>query len=208
MSAVLRAMCEEALLIANGQQGRDNTEFTLYNVIPFIYAARDKLLHQLLETGQVGRNYGSGKPGDLGVDNYTYAEMSVGDGYRFTIPSEYADLRANAGISVVPLDPVGENPFIQVAYGYQWSGSQIMNLEGRIAWWVNPSREVQFAKDPNVKKVGLIYVAGIPDKENISLDVEVKFPNHLHMDIVLEAANMINRQPVDQSVNNRDSKPS
>lgn len=210
MSQKLGQIVESVLQAFYSQERRDNTEWNEYNVIPFVYSARDKLLHQLLLTGQVGRNYGSGQAGQLGADGYTIKSMTVveSDGiWSFQITTEYADLKDNAGVVVVPLAGT-TNPFRQVAYGYQWSGMEFLNMEGNTAYWVDPNRNVVFAKNPNATQVGMLIVESIPDPGEYDLDADLKFPAHLGFDIIAETVMLMGRpRPADNSNNNNDQQP-
>lgn len=207
MSMILGQFVEAVLQSFQGQGRRDNTEWNEYNVIPHIYMARDNVLHMFLETGQVGRNYGSGTPGQMGVDGYVLKQATVSESggvYSFPIPAEYADLKNGAGVCIVPLKG-RTNPYRQIPYGFQWSGSNFMHMEGNIPWWVTPTRNVEFAANPNAAEVGLLMVESIPDPGEYDLDAELKFPAHLGPKIMEETLNLMGRRQVpDDSNNNRD----
>lgn len=207
MSSKLGTVCEQVLQAFYSQGLRTNTEWDEYSVAPFVYAARDKILHMFLETGHVGRNYGSGSPGQLGIDGFVLKTLDVSENAPFvaSIPGEYADLKYEAGINIVPLTGA-RNPFRKIQYGYQWSGAEFMYAEGNIPYWVNPDRKIEFALNPGVKQIGALMVETSPDPGNTDLDSTLTYPPHLLTDIIREVLSLMTRQNPDQSVNNRDQK--
>lgn len=210
MSSPLGTVCEMAVKKFYEQGQRTNTEWTAYNVSPFVYAARDKVLHLFLETGSIGRNYGTGKPGQLSIEGYTVRELTVGmdgDVPFITLPSEFADLRDDAGIMIAPKGRT--NNFRKVPYGYQWSGREFMYAEGNVAWWVTPSKRIEFYSPPMTPTVSLLTVDTTPMPGEVDLDATLTFPAHLLTTIIEETVLLMGNQVVpDQSVNNRDQKPS
>lgn len=207
MSMKLGAVCEQILQAYYSQGQRTNTEWDLFSVAPFAFAARDKILHMYLETGHVGRQYGSGSPGQLGIDGFTFRELTVSTTapWQVDIPSDYADLKYEAGINIVPVSGT-VNPYRKIPYGYQWSGMEFMHAESNIVYWVTPGRKVEFAQKPASPTVGALLVETYPDTGTSDMDATLTFPPHLLTDIIREALSFMNPRNPDQSVNNRDQK--